>query len=157
LQAQITAADNEIISAIERAQTETETLLDAANKGLPGYMETGTLIDTSKSNIWEKYSSHCVSCGACVTICPTCSCFLLIDKPGFEKVKQMDGCQYPGFERVAGGRILWVNFTTGSGTGICVNMSGNLKNSFHPPVRDAGDVLRHASDRSIRMRYSWNW
>ena len=29
--------------------------------------------------------------------------FSLIDKPGFEKVKQMDACQYPGFERVAGG------------------------------------------------------
>ena len=38
-----------------------------------------------------------------LTICPTCTCFLLIDKPGFEKVKQMDACQYPGFERVAGG------------------------------------------------------
>ncbi len=71
--------------------------------GLPDYKKTGQQIHESKADIWEKYSSHCVSCGACVTICPTCSCFLLIDKPGFEKVKQMDGCQYPGFERVAGG------------------------------------------------------
>jgi ferredoxin len=27
----------------------------------------------------------------------------LVDKPGFEKVRQLDTCQYPGFERVAGG------------------------------------------------------
>ncbi|MCK4989202.1 MAG: 4Fe-4S dicluster domain-containing protein, partial [Bacteroidales bacterium] len=41
--------------------------------------------------------------GACSAICPTCSCFLLIDRPGFEKIRQLDTCQYPGFERVAGG------------------------------------------------------
>ena len=61
------------------------------------------MIKGAKDSIWENYSANCVSCGACTTICPTCSCFLLIDKPGFEKVKQMDACQYPGFERVAGG------------------------------------------------------
>ena len=27
----------------------------------------------------------------------------MIDRPGFEKVRQLDSCQYPGFERVAGG------------------------------------------------------
>jgi sulfhydrogenase subunit beta (sulfur reductase) len=96
-------ADNDIISAVEKAQKATENLLDAANNGLPGYKETGRLVVGSGNDIWEQYSTHCVSCGACITICPTCSCFLLIDKPGLEKVKQMDGCQYPGFERVAGG------------------------------------------------------
>jgi ferredoxin len=101
--AAIAPAGNDIISAIEKAHMETETLLIAANTGLPGYKETGMLVKESGADIWEKYSSRCVSCGACVTICPTCSCFLLIDKSGLEKVKQMDGCQYPGFERVAGG------------------------------------------------------
>ena len=95
--------ENNIISAVEKIQKTTEALLLEANKGLPGYKESGRLITESGADIWEKYSSHCVSCGACVTICPTCSCFLLIDKPGLEKVKHMDGCQYPGFERVAGG------------------------------------------------------
>ena len=99
---QIKEAD-EYISAIEKEHLATETLLAKSNTGLPDYEKTGELITTSKNDIWEKYSSSCVSCGACTTICPTCSCFLLIDKPGFEKVKQMDACQYPGFERVAGG------------------------------------------------------
>jgi ferredoxin len=95
--------DESILTAIEKEHHLTESKLNISNKGLPGYKQTGELVNRSKKEIWEKYSSHCVSCGGCTTICPTCTCFLLIDKPGFEKVKQLDTCQYPGFERVAGG------------------------------------------------------
>jgi ferredoxin len=95
--------DNSIITGIDRKHKETEALLIESNKDLPDYETTGRLISFANENIWKKYSSDCVSCGACTTICPTCTCFLLIDKPGFAKVKQMDACQYPGFERVAGG------------------------------------------------------
>lgn len=98
-----TLNDNDILAEIEKKHSETESLLAEANSKLPDYILTGKLIDSSGKDIWHKYSSKCVSCGACTTICPTCTCFLLIDKPGFEKVKQMDACQYPGFERVAGG------------------------------------------------------
>lgn len=95
--------DSKLEAEIEKKHNETESLLADANKRLPAYIATGKLIESSGRDIWQKYSSKCVSCGACTTICPTCTCFLLIDKPGFEKVKQMDACQYPGFERVAGG------------------------------------------------------
>jgi len=95
--------DKELINIIDKEHNSTEALLKEKNKGLPDYKKTGTLVTEAKKEIWEKYSATCVSCGACTTICPTCTCFLLIDKPGFEKVKQLDACQYPGFERVAGG------------------------------------------------------
>ena len=95
--------DNEALTFIEKKTLEAEVILKSANMELPGYKRTGELVGKSGGEIWKKYSSHCVSCGACSAICPTCSCFLLIDKPGFHKVKQMDACQYPGFERVAGG------------------------------------------------------
>jgi formate hydrogenlyase subunit 6/NADH:ubiquinone oxidoreductase subunit I len=95
--------DNEFIGAIEKAHQLTVAALEESNAGLPDYEKTGELIRNSKSDIWSKYSASCVSCGACSAICPTCTCFLLIDKTGFEKIKQMDTCQYPGFERVAGG------------------------------------------------------
>ena len=95
--------DKSILSAIEKENRSTEALLAVANNGLPDYKKTGKIVSEAKKDIWEKYSARCVSCGACATICPTCTCFLLIDKPGFEKVKQLDACQYPGFERVAGG------------------------------------------------------
>jgi sulfhydrogenase subunit beta (sulfur reductase) len=96
-------SDDSLITFIESQHKETEAQLLQSNKSLPDYKTTGALIKDAGKDIWEKYSSDCVSCGACTTICSTCSCFLLIDKPGFHKVKQMDACQYPGFERVAGG------------------------------------------------------
>ncbi|MFH0842899.1 MAG: 4Fe-4S dicluster domain-containing protein [Bacteroidota bacterium] len=95
--------DTNIIKDIENKQKETESMLTNANKGLPDYSRTGKIVAEAKHDVWVKYSARCVSCGACATICPTCTCFLLIDKPGFEKVKQLDACQYPGFERTAGG------------------------------------------------------
>ena len=77
--------------------------LKKKNSNLPDYAETGKLIVKSKEAIWEKYAKTCVSCGACATSCPTCTCFLLIDRPDFEKVRQLDACQYPGFEHIAAG------------------------------------------------------
>ena len=59
----------------------------------------------------------------------------------------MDACQYPGFERVAGGEDALLNFTTDSETDICANMYGNLKNSIHLPVQVAADALKPASEK----------
>ena len=78
-----------------------EQHLKEKNNDLPDYAQTGDLIMQSDDEIWERYAETCVSCGACSAICPTCSCFLLIERPGFEKVRSIDTCQYPGFERVA--------------------------------------------------------
>ncbi|HUW92637.1 MAG TPA: 4Fe-4S dicluster domain-containing protein [Bacteroidales bacterium] len=103
LSAAVPLTDKNVLTFMESKQIETENLVREANKGLPDYKKTGVLVQKAEKEVWEKYSSNCVSCGACTTICPTCTCFLLIDKPGFEKVKQVDACQYPGFERVAGG------------------------------------------------------
>jgi ferredoxin len=98
-----TSPDDKLLQALQKQHKEVKDLLSQQNKDLPGYEETGKLIKASKNGLWKKYASDCVSCGACSAICPTCSCFLLIDRPGFEKIRQLDTCQYPGFERVAGG------------------------------------------------------
>lgn len=95
--------DGETIESISNKNRTTEAILNDLNKELPDYSTTGVLVKNADKEIWKKYSASCVSCGACATICPTCTCFLLIDKPGFEKIKQLDACQYPGFERTAGG------------------------------------------------------
>jgi len=78
-------------------------VLTNQNIHLPDYASTGFLIQESDDSIWQKYSKTCVSCGACATICPTCTCFLLVDRPGFEKIRQLDACQYPGFAKTAAG------------------------------------------------------
>ncbi len=70
---------------------------------LPDTVKSGQYIRKSLKETWLSYSANCVGCGACAAICPSCSCFLLIDRPEFEKVRQLDTCQYPAFERVAGG------------------------------------------------------
>jgi sulfhydrogenase subunit beta (sulfur reductase) len=95
--------DKTLLAEIDKEHVAEEALLRASFGELPDYNMTGKLLNKAKKEIWVKYSANCVSCGACTTVCPTCTCFLLIDKPGFEKVKQLDACQYPGFERVAGG------------------------------------------------------
>jgi ferredoxin len=94
------AKDNEKLHEIRR---NVEIQLSKKNKELPDYRQTGELVRHADENIWKKYSDSCVSCGACSAICPTCSCFLFIERPGFEKVRSIDTCQYPGFERVAAG------------------------------------------------------
>lgn len=100
---EIEAAGNGLPETLLQKRREVKAVIDKANKQLPNYQETTSVVKNAGEAIWEKYSKTCVSCGACATICPTCTCFLLIDRPGFEKVKQMDACQYPGFQRVAGG------------------------------------------------------
>lgn len=84
-------------------RTKLKKELEKTNRRLPNYQESTDAVINADNNIWVKYAKDCVSCGACAAICPTCTCFLLIDRPGFEKVRQLDACQYPGFERTAGG------------------------------------------------------
>jgi ferredoxin len=88
---------------LQLKRMEVGKLLQHRNRNLPDYKETGRLVSESDDHIWKEYSKTCVSCGACATICPTCTCFLLTDRSGFEKVRQMDACQYPGFAKTAGG------------------------------------------------------
>jgi ferredoxin len=95
--------DKKLLLDLQHKQEEVKKMLAAQNTRLPDYQETGKLVDSAREASWNKHAENCVSCGACSAICPSCSCFLLIDKPGFQKVRQLDTCQYPGFERVAGG------------------------------------------------------
>jgi len=89
--------------AMDAKREKIKEVLNEKNRSLPDYKKTGTLIRDSGEEIWAKYAKTCVSCGACATACPTCTCFLLIDRPDFEKVRQVDACQYPGFEKIAAG------------------------------------------------------
>jgi sulfhydrogenase subunit beta (sulfur reductase) len=95
--------DKKGFEVISEQRKQTIKNLSEKNEKMPGTEDTGSKIKGSGEDIWKKYASKCVSCGACSAICPTCTCFLLIDKTGFEKIKQNDTCQYPAFERVAGG------------------------------------------------------
>lgn len=88
---------------VQQIRQKVKKELEGMNRRLPNYQESADAMLNAEEEIWRKYAKTCVSCGACALICPTCTCFLLIDRPGFEKVRQLDVCQYPGFERTAGG------------------------------------------------------
>ncbi len=103
VRAEAREVDEKSLEEVRQKPQQLKKELDERNKKLPGYERTGVLIRKSGEEIWQKYAEHCVSCGACATICPTCTCFLLVDRPEFEKVRALDACQYPGFERVAAG------------------------------------------------------
>ena len=93
----------EIMQEIKDTREKMVADLSKRNEDLPDYKTTGKLIRESNGELWKKYANDCVSCGACAAGCPTCTCFQLIDRPGFEKIRNLDTCQYPGFERVAAG------------------------------------------------------
>lgn len=77
--------------------------LQKQNKDIPDEIASRKGIEKENKELWKKHASTCVSCGACSMICPTCHCFLLIDRKDFEKIKNWDVCQLPAFSRVAAG------------------------------------------------------
>ena len=62
--------------------------------------------DRVKPEIWEDIGLRCVVCSGCITLCPTCSCFSVVDKisgGSGTRLRCCDGCPYAGFTRMAGG------------------------------------------------------
>lgn len=58
------------------------------------------------SPAWNKYIGECKECAACLSVCPTCHCFLLLDRKvddGFERFRLWDFCYHHGYARTAGG------------------------------------------------------
>ncbi len=68
------------------------------------------LCEIHKRNIENKYwkvlTKDCVECSACNFICPTCTCFVLLDHKtteGGKRDKVWDACLKSGYAKVAGG------------------------------------------------------
>lgn len=60
-----------------------------------------------REELWEEMGAECFSCGGCTHVCPCCTCFDVIDRPGDdghgERLRCWDSCQYAGFTREASG------------------------------------------------------
>jgi sulfhydrogenase subunit beta (sulfur reductase) len=95
--------DAELYGELLDIRNGVEQELFRQHRGLPGTEATARLVASASESDWERFAADCVCCGACTAACPTCTCFLLVDQPGFHKVRNLDACQYPGFERVAAG------------------------------------------------------
>lgn len=61
--------------------------------------------DKIKPSVWEDIGLRCVICSGCITLCPTCSCFSIVDRMNGDKgirMRYCDGCPYAGFTKMAG-------------------------------------------------------
>ena len=66
---------------------------------------SGALIE---NEFWEEIGNRCLDCGGCNYICPTCTCFSIVDKADRnlefgERAKIWDSCNFSGFTRMASG------------------------------------------------------
>ena len=67
-------------------------------------------IEEENKGIWVKEARNCLSCSSCTTVCPTCSCFEIIDDIDFEassgtRRRDWSSCQLLDFTEVAGGHV----------------------------------------------------
>ncbi|EGV50288.1 4Fe-4S dicluster domain-containing protein [Candidatus Endoriftia persephone] len=55
------------------------------------------------SPLWDEMAQHCIGCGICTFLCPTCHCFDINDEVAGpnadkgERVRTWDNCQFPDF------------------------------------------------------------
>ncbi|OHD72388.1 MAG: hypothetical protein A2W19_13655 [Spirochaetes bacterium RBG_16_49_21] len=65
---------------------------------------TTGLID---EKVWEYIGDQCLECGACTFVCPSCSCFNIMDPvtgaDSADRMRTWDSCAYEGYSRMAGG------------------------------------------------------
>ncbi len=60
-----------------------------------------------RSEQWKELSSHCLGCGSCTFVCPTCQCFDIEEFSGPDTVQRYrcwDSCMYKDFTMMAAGQ-----------------------------------------------------
>lgn len=60
---------------------------------------------TFDNPIWEKHSKQCIGCTGCTIVCPTCTCFNVVEENLGDKgsrIRCWDSCQISSFTRNAG-------------------------------------------------------
>jgi ferredoxin len=77
---------------------------------LPG--EAMTVVSEAAFNasagapLWDEEASRCLACGACSAVCPTCSCYEVLDEAGLDgavtRRRVWDNCFFADHARVAG-------------------------------------------------------
>ncbi len=72
-------------------------------ESLPSLLE-----EAYQDDIWQQLGEHCLGCGSCTLLCPSCYCFNVQDKLEVnlqegQRIRTWDSCQFDQFAQVAGG------------------------------------------------------
>jgi ferredoxin len=97
-------ADDAMISEAEQNHSAAEKALSPA-MDISGAME-GFVKRFEDMDFWRSESAHCLSCGICTYLCPTCYCFNITDESaGLNgvRLRNWDKCMSPLFTREASG------------------------------------------------------
>jgi len=100
--------DGAFVEASEGQLSEAERLRERAKMEplleLDGVPERFT--ESFTSDLWERVSQKCISCGACTFLCPTCYCFNITDErtpEGAERLRNWDACMFYHYTLEASG------------------------------------------------------
>jgi sulfhydrogenase subunit beta (sulfur reductase) len=66
------------------------------------------VLDLKKDDpVWDELGKKCLCCGSCSMVCPTCSCFNVMDEVaaggGAARIRTWDSCLFRDYATVAGG------------------------------------------------------
>ncbi|HQI16823.1 MAG TPA: 4Fe-4S dicluster domain-containing protein [Bacillota bacterium] len=63
--------------------------------------------ETYNNDVWKEISKQCIACTGCTSVCPTCTCFNIVEEDSCYgekcRVRYWDSCQSDSFTRNAGG------------------------------------------------------
>lgn len=105
----VTEQGGALLASLPDAATEQENAAAAAHAGAEEKMgEAPDLADAPKAlaklfentAFWGKESAHCLSCGTCTYLCPTCYCFNITDESNGiagARIRSWDNCMSPLF------------------------------------------------------------
>jgi len=98
------AVDNELLSKKDEMHKE---VLKKFKKKLAPMDVKKVLAESYDNKIWKELSSQCMGCIGCTSLCPTCTCFNVVDEDNGDgtgtRTRYWDSCQTDSFTRNAGG------------------------------------------------------
>lgn len=63
--------------------------------------------ESAGASWWDDAAARCLACGACSAVCPTCTCYEVLDEArpdgSVSRRRKWDNCFFPDHARVAGG------------------------------------------------------
>ena len=105
VEAVLAESDSKAVEAQQAAVKEILKKLPLADLDL-SYFTSHPELEIFKREEWKELSSHCLGCGTCTFVCPTCQCYDVRDYDtghGIERYRCWDSCMYRDFTMMAHG------------------------------------------------------